>query len=311
MKRKVVLTCAVTGDGPIHPKYPNYPVSAQQIASACLEAAHAGASVVHIHGRNPETGIGDRRPDVFREIVRMVREQNPDVLINLTTGMGATFVPDPADEAIAHPTTDVASAAERVAHVLELKPQICTLDTTTMNLEGGIAGAPDCIFMNTPGKLRDMAELIREAGAKPEIEAFNPGDILLARRLVEQGHVDEPPLFQLCLGVKWSAPADAKTLLYMKDLLPPNAIWSAFGISRWQMEIVALSTILGGHCRVGLEDNIYLERGVFATNGQLVERACRIIRDLGCEVAKPGEARDILGVKQARTEQPWNPASRT
>lgn len=297
MKRKVVLTCAVTGDGPIHPRYPNYPVTPQQIAAACVEAAEAGASVVHIHSRDPNTGLGDRSPEVFADIVEQVRKANPNVLINLTTGMGATFVPDPQNEALAHPTTDVGTAAERVGHVVSLKPQICTLDTTTMNLEGGIAGAPDCIFMNTPGKLRDMAELIRSAGVKPEIEAFNPGDILLARRLIELGHIDNPPLFQLCLGVKWSAPADAATLLYMKSLLPPDAIWSAFGISRWQMEIVALSTILGGHCRVGLEDNIYLERGVFATNGQLVEKAARIIRDLGCEVATPDEARDILGVR--------------
>lgn len=296
MKRKVVLTCAVTGDGPIHPRYPNYPVTPQQIADACLEAAHAGASVVHIHGRNPETGIGDRSPAVFREIVEVVRKANPNVLINLTTGMGATFVPEPTNEALAHVTTDVGTAEERVGHVADMRPQICTLDATTMNLEGGIAGAPDCIFMNTPGKLRDMAELIRAAGVKPEIEVFNPGDLLLARKLIEQGHIDAPPLFQICLGVKWSAPADAKTLIYMKDLLPPDAIWSAFGISRWQMEIVALSTILGGHCRVGLEDNIYLERGVFATNGQLVDRASRIIRDLGCEVATPDEARKILGV---------------
>lgn len=296
MKRKVVLTCAVTGDGPIHPRYPDYPVTPQQIAAACIEAAEAGASVVHIHGRNPETGQGDRSPSVFRAIVESVRERDPNVLINLTTGMGAAFVPEPDNEAVAHPTTDVGTAAERVGHVRELKPQICTLDTTTMNLEGGIAGAPDCIFMNTPGKLRDMAELIREAAVKPEIEVFNPGDILLARRLIELGHIDEPPLFQICLGVKWSAPADLKTLLYMKDLLPSNAVWSAFGISRWQMDIVAASTILGGHCRVGLEDNIYLERGVFATNGQLVERASRIIRDLGCEVATPDEAREILRV---------------
>lgn len=296
MKRKVVVTCAVTGDGPIHPRYPNYPVTPQQIAGACLEAAEAGASVVHIHGRNPSTGLGDRSPEVFRDIVDLVRKQNPNVLINLTTGMGATFVPDPGDEAVAHPTTDVGTAQERVGHVTDLRPQLCTLDATTMNLEGGIAGAPDCVFMNTPGKLKDMAELIRSAKVKPEIEVFNPGDILLARKLIEQGHIDEPPLFQICLGVKWSAPADARTLLYMRDLLPANAIWSAFGISRWQMEIVALSTILGGHCRVGLEDNIYLERGVFATNGQLVDRACRIIRDLGCEVATADEAREILGV---------------
>lgn len=296
MKRKVVLTCAVTGDGPIHPRYPDYPVTPEQIAKSAVEAAAAGASVVHIHGRNPATGEGDRSPQVFREIVERIRAENRDVVINLTTGMGAAFVPDPADEAVAHPTTDVASAEDRVRHVTEMRPEICTLDTTTMNLEGGIAGAPDCIFMNTPGKLRDMAELIRKAGAKPEIEAFNPGDILLARRLIENSHIDAPPLFQICLGVKWSAPADAQSLLYMKGLLPQDAIWSAFGISRWQMEIVALSTILGGHCRVGLEDNIYLERGVFATNAQLVERAARIIRDLGCEVASPDEAREILGL---------------
>ncbi|WEJ80130.1 3-keto-5-aminohexanoate cleavage protein (plasmid) [Paracoccus versutus] len=296
MKRKIVLTCAVTGDGPIHPRFPNYPVTPAQIADACIEAADAGASVVHIHGRDPETGLGNRSPEVFREIVQRVRERNDRVVINLTTGMGATFVPDPADEALAHPTTDVASAVERVGHVLENRPELCTLDVTTMNLEGGIAGAPDCIFMNTPGTLNRMAQLIREGGVKPEIEVFNPGDILLARRMIEQGLIDPTPLFQICLGVKWSAPADAKTLIYMKELLPEGASWSAFGISRWQMDIVALSTILGGHCRVGLEDNIYLERGVFATNGQLVERASRIIADLGCEVATPDEARGILGL---------------
>jgi uncharacterized protein (DUF849 family) len=296
MKRKVVLTCAVTGDGPIHPKYPNYPVTPKQIADACLEAASAGASVVHIHGRDPKTGAGDRSPAVFREIVERVRDVNQSVIINLTTGMGGTFVPEPQNEALAHPTTDVGTAEERVFHVLENRPEICTLDATTMNLEGGIAGAPDCVFMNTPGKLRRMAELIRGTGTKLEIEVFNPGDILLARKMVEDGHIDAPPLFQICLGVKWSAPADVKTLVYMKDLLPRDALWSAFGISRFQMEIVALSTMMGGHCRVGLEDNIYLERGVFASNGQLVERASRIIRDLGCEVAAPGDARQIFGL---------------
>ncbi|MCW2239415.1 BKACE family enzyme [Azospirillum canadense] len=296
MKRKVVLTCAVTGDGPIHPKYPDYPITPAQIARACLDVAAAGASIVHIHGRDPETGLGNRSPAIFREIVERVRAVNRDVVINLTTGMGGTFVPDPENEAVAHPTTDVASAEDRVRHVIENLPEICTLDATTMNLEGGIAGAPDCIFMNTPGTLRRMADLIRTVKSKPEIEVFNPGDILLARKLVEDGHIDEPPLFQLCLGVKWSAPADVKTLVYMKDLLPENAVWSAFGISRFQMQIVALSTILGGHCRVGLEDNIYLERGVFATNAQLVERAGRIITDLGCQVATPDEAREIFGL---------------
>lgn len=297
MKRKVILTAAVTGDGPIHPRYPNYPVTPAQIADACIQAADAGASIVHIHGRDPQTGLGNRDAAIFREIVERVRDRNDHVVINLTTGMGATFVPEPEDEARAHPTTDVAGAAERVRHVAEMRPELCTLDVTTMNLEGGIAGAPDCIFMNTPGTLARMADLIRKAGVKPEIEVFNPGDILLARRMIEQGMIDPAPLFQICLGVKWSAPADAKTLIYMKELLPEGAIWSAFGISRWQMDLVALSTIMGGHCRVGLEDNIYLERGVFATNGQLVERAATIISNLGCDVATPDEAREILGVR--------------
>ncbi|MCB6185376.1 3-keto-5-aminohexanoate cleavage protein [Leeia sp. TBRC 13508] len=299
MKRKVVLTCAVTGDGPIHPKYPNYPITPEQIAQSCIEAAAAGASAVHIHGRDPVTGIGNRSPEIFQEIVERVRAVNKNVVINLTTGMGGTFVPEPNNEALAHPTTDVASAAERVQHVLSNKPEVCTLDVTTMNLEGGIAGAPDCVFMNTPGKLRDMAELIKKTNTKMELEVFNPGDILLARKMAEDGILPEPLLFQICLGVKWSAPADVKTLTYMRDLLPAGATWSAFGISRWQMDIVALSTIMGGHCRVGLEDNIYLERGVFATNAQLVERASRIIRDLGCEVATPDEAREIFGLTAA------------
>lgn len=305
MKRKVVLTCAVTGDGPLNPKFPDYPITPEQIARDCLAAAKAGAAIVHIHTRNAETGLGDRTPALFREVVERIRAVNTDVVINLTTGMGATFVADPQDESRAHPTTDVASAEDRVRHVFENRPEVCTLDATTMNLEGGIAGAPDCVFMNTPGKLKAMGALIREYGVKPEIEVFNPGDILLARNLVENGYIDEPPLFQLCLGVKWSAPADAKSLVYMRELLPENAIWSAFGVSRFQMQMVALSTIMGGHCRVGLEDNIYLERGVFATNAQLVERASRIIRELGCDVATPDEAREIFGLAGGKAYQQY------
>jgi uncharacterized protein (DUF849 family) len=298
MKRKVVLTCAVTGDGPLNPRYPDYPITPKQIAEASLEAAEAGASAVHIHGRNAETGIGDRSPHIFREIVSRIREKNSDLVINLTTGMGALLIPDPNNEAIALPESDMATADDRLRHVQELRPDICTLDVTTMNLDGGIAGAPSCVFMNTPGTLRRMADLAKIAGARPEIEVFNPGDIRLANHLIEEGHIESPPLFQICLGVRWSAPADVKTLVYMRDLLPKDSIWSAFGISRHQMEIVALSSVIGGHCRVGLEDNIYLERGVFATNGQLVERARTIIEAVGCSVATPGEAREIFGVKR-------------
>lgn len=302
MGHKTVLTCAVTGDGPLHPRFPDYPITPRQIAAASLEAAEAGASIVHIHARNPETGIGDRSPALFKEIVERIRERNEDVVINLSAGMGATFLPDPENESVALPESDVAPADERLLHVAGNLPEICTLDVTTMNMDGGIAGAPSCVYMNTPTTLRKMAAGIRRLGVRPEIEVFNPGDILLARRLIEEGLIDEPPLIQLCLGVKWSAPADVKTLVYMRDLLPENAIWSAFGVSRNQMPIVAMTAAMGGNCRVGLEDNIYLERGVFATNGQLVDRAISIIEGVGNAVASPSEAREILGLQ--KTLQP-------
>lgn len=305
MKQKIVLTCAVTGDGPLNPKFPDYPVSPRQIAEASLEAADAGASIVHIHARNPQTGMGDRSPDLFREIVERIRERNQSIVINLTTGMGASLIPDPDNEAVALPESDVASGEERLRQVADNLPEICTLDVTTMNMDGGIADAPSCVYMNTPGTLRKMAAQIRRLGVRPELEVFNPGDILLARQLIAEGLIDQPPIFQLCLGVKWSAPADMKTLVYMKDLLPPNAVWGAFGVSRHQMPIVAMTAALGGNCRVGLEDNIYLERGVFATNGKLVERARTIIEAVGAEVASPDDTRRLLliGDRTPRTTE--------
>jgi uncharacterized protein (DUF849 family) len=294
MKRKVVLTCAVTGDGPLNPRFTDYPISPEQIANSCLEAACAGASVVHIHARNPETGIGDRSPALFREIVDRVKDHDRRIVINLTTGMGASLIPDPENEAVALPSSDVAPADERVRHVADIGPEICSLDVTTMNMDGGIADAPSCVYMNTPNTLRKMARLIQQLGVRPEIEVFNPGDILLARQLIDEGLIGGRPMIQLCLGVKWSAPADIKSLLYMKELLPDDAIWSAFGVSRHQMPMVAMAAVLGGNCRVGLEDNIYLEKGVFASNGQLVEKAKSIIDGIGYEVASPDEARDLL-----------------
>lgn len=294
---KTILTCAVTGDGPLNPKFPNYPISPAQIAAASLEAAQAGASIVHIHARDPETGMGSRSPDLFKEIVSRIREKNADIVINLSAGMGGSFIPDPDNESIALPSSDVAPAHERLIHVRDCRPEICTLDVTTLNMEGGIADAPDCVYMNTPKTLRKMAQGIRELAVRPEMEVFNPGDIRLARQLITEGLIDNPPMMQLCLGIRWGAPADVKTLIYMRELLPENAIWSAFGISRDQMPIVAASAVLGGNCRVGLEDNIYLERGVFATNGKLVDRARSIIENIGKSVATPGEAREILGLR--------------
>jgi uncharacterized protein (DUF849 family) len=296
VKRRVVLTCAVTGDGPIHPKFPNYPITPQQIAAACLEAATAGASVVHVHARDPETGIGSRDPLLFREIHDRVRERNSEIILNFSAGMGATYLPDPHDEAKGLPGSDMANAEERLLHVAAYRPEICTLDVTTLNLEGGIAGAESCVYMNTTRTLALMAQRIRDLQVRPEIETFNPGDILLARQMITDGLIADPAMYQLCLGVRWGAPADAASLLYMRGLLPADAHWAAFGVSRNQMPVVAMATVMGGHCRVGLEDNIYLDRGVFATNGQLVDRANVIIDALGAAVATPTEARTILGL---------------
>jgi uncharacterized protein (DUF849 family) len=298
MKRKVVLTCAVTGDGPLNPKFSNYPISPKQIAQDCLDAAYAGASIVHVHARDPETGNGSREIALFREIMHRIRETNGEVIINYSAGMGATYVPDPSNEAIGGPGTDMGDPIGRLAHVKADRPEICTLDVTTMNLEGGIAGAEACVYMNSTRTLRTMASEIKALGVKPEIEVFNPGDILFARKLLEDGLLQMPAMFQLCLGVRWSAPADMASLLYMKGLLPDGVNWSAFGVSRHQMPMVAMSTILGGNCRVGLEDNIYLDRGVFATNARLVERANSIITSLGCDVATPKEARAILSISK-------------
>lgn len=298
MKRKVILTCAVTGDGPLNPKFPNYPITPEQIARDCAEAASAGASIVHVHVRDPQTGLGSRDVKLFSELKTRIRDKNDNVVLNFSAGMGATYVPSEDNEAIGGEGTDMASPTDRLAHVRAEMPEICTLDVTTLNLEGGIGGAEACVYMNTTRTLRAMASQIKELGVRPEIEAFNPGDVMFARQLVEQGLIEKPAMFQLCLGIRWGVPADMSSLLYMKSLVPEGANWSAFGISRHQMEVVAMSTILGGNCRVGLEDNIYMERGVFATNAKLVERAVTIITALGCDVATPDEARAILQLGQ-------------
>ena len=294
MKRKVVLTCAVTGDGPLNPKFPNYPIMPEQIARDSAEAASAGASIVHVHVRDPQTGLGSRDVRLFSELKSRIRDKNDKVVLNFSAGMGATYVPSGENEAVGGAGTDMATATDRLAHVRAEMPEICTLDVTTLNLEGGIGGAEACVYMNTTRTLREMASQIKALGVRPEIEAFNPGDMMFARQLVDQGLIDKPAMFQLCRGVRWGVPADMNSLLYMKSLVPEGANWAAFGISRHQMEVVAMSTILGGNCRVGLEDNIYLERGVFATNAKLVERAVTIINALGYDVATSDEAREIL-----------------
>jgi|KBSSwiStaDraftv2_1062776.scaffolds.fasta_scaffold08104_7 uncharacterized protein (DUF849 family) len=295
MSRKVILTCAVTGNAPLNPKYPYvYPVTPAQICDAVIEAACAGASIAHIHVRDPKTGHGSRDVALFREVVDRVRSSGVDIVINLTAGMGALLLPDPADESRALPGSDVIDAEERVAHLRDCLPDIASLDVTTGNQ---VEGSFEFVYLNTTRTLRRMAKRFKELGVKPELEAFQAGDVLFANQLVAEGLVDAPALYQLVLGVKWAAPADPASMMYMKSLVPPDAAWASFGIGRQQMPMVAQAVLLGGHVRVGLEDNLYLRRGVFATNGQLVERAATLIECLGESVATPDEARQMLGLR--------------
>jgi uncharacterized protein (DUF849 family) len=294
-KRKVIITCAVTGNAPFNPKHPNFPVTPEQIANAAAEAAAAGAAIAHIHVRNPRTGAGSRDPALFLEVVNRIREKGTDIAINLTAGLGGFFLPDPADESRALPESDVIGVDERIAHLEDCLPEIASLDVTTGNQ---VEGAVEFVYLNTTRTLRGMAKRFQELGVKPELEAFQAGDVLFANQLVREGLVDDPPMYQFVLGVRWGAPADTETVCYMRNLIDvPGACWTAMGIARDEFPIAAQSILLGGHVRVGLEDNLYLDRGVFATNGQLVERAVRIVQDLGCEPATPQEAREILSLK--------------
>ena len=294
MSCKVILTCAVTGNAPFNRKHVQMPVTPSQIASSCVEAAKAGASIVHIHVRNPETGEGSRDPILFKEVVDRLRSTGIDIVINLTCGLGAVLMPDPNDESRALPESDVLPVEERMAHLKECLPEIASLDITTGNQ---VEGSLEFVYLNTTRTLRAMAKRFRELSIKPELEVFSAGDILFGNQLVKEGLIEGTPFFQMVLGVLWGAPASAQTMIYQSSLIAPSSAWAAFGIGREQMPMVAQSALLGGHCRVGLEDNLYLSRGVFATNGQLVDRARSILSNIGMEVATPGEARAILGLK--------------
>ncbi len=291
--RKVVLTCAVTGNAPFNRKHPSFPITPTQIAAACVEAAKAGAAVVHVHVRDPKTGNGSRDPQLFKETVDRIRDSGVDVLINLTAGLGAFLLPDPTDESRALPESDVASVDERMVHLEICRPDIASLDITTGNQ---VEGPLEFVYLNTTRTLRAMAKRFQSLNIKPELEVFGAGDIEFGKALIREGLISGPPLFQFVLGVQWGAPADVRTILYMKDMLPPDARWAALGIGRQEMPIMAQVAMLGGNVRVGLEDNLYLQRGVFATNGQLVERARLILDHLGYELAGPAEARQILGI---------------
>jgi uncharacterized protein (DUF849 family) len=291
--RKVVITCAVTGNAPFNSKHPAFPVTPKQIVASCVEAAHAGAAVVHIHVRDPKTGVGSRDPKLFKEVTDRLRETGADVIINLTAGLGGLLLPDPKAEHKALPESDVASVDERMEHLELCRPEIASLDITTGNQ---VEGAVEFVYLNTTRTLRSMAKRFQMLKIKPELEVFNAGDVEFGKSLVQDGLISGTPLFQFVLGVKWGAPADVRTVVYMRDLLPPHVLWAALGTGRMEMPVLAQATLLGGNVRVGLEDNLYLRKGVFATNGQLVERAVLIIEALGYEVATASDAREIFGL---------------
>ncbi len=290
-KRKVMITCAVTGNAPFNTRHPCFPVTPRQIAASAVEAARAGASCVHIHVRDPRTGAGSRDPALFKETVDRVRDSGVDIVINLTCGLGAILLPDPADESRALPESDVVGVAERVAHLQQCLPEIASLDVTTGNQ---VEGPLEFVYLNTTRTLRGLALRFRELRIRPELECFEAGDVWFARQLIEEGLVEDPPLFQFVLGVKWGSPSNPETLTYLRNMLPAGARWTGMGVGREEFPIAALSVLLGGNVRVGLEDNLYLDKGVFATNGQLVERARRIVEDLGEAVATPAEVRQML-----------------
>jgi uncharacterized protein (DUF849 family) len=291
MQRKVMISCAVTGSADSPGKNPAVPVSPAQIAQSCIDAAKAGAAIVHIHVRDPKTTKPSMDGAHYREVVERIRASGTDVLINLTTGPGARFMHDPNDPTKAGPDSTLRGPEERVRHVVELRPDICSLDMGSLNMGSRV-------FINTPDHLQTMALAIREAGVLPELEVFETGHLLLAKKFIEAGYVKGPGMFQICLGISWGQPATPEAMTYMRNLLPPGSPWFAFGISLYQFPMVAQTVLLGGHVRVGLEDNLYLEKGKLApSNAALVEKAAKIIEVLGDIVATPTDARNILGVQ--------------
>lgn len=294
MNYDVVVTCAVTGAGDTTGKSPHVPVTPKDIAAAAIEAAKAGAAIAHIHVRDPETGKGSRDPKLFKEVVDRVRDSGTDVVINLTAGMGGDWVPSDENPAMPGPGTDMISAEERLAHVHECLPEICSLDCGTLNFGNG-----NEIYISTPPMLRRMAALTKEWGVKPELEVFELGHIRFATQMIHEGLIAEPPMFQICLGIPWGADQSVDTMKAMKDHLPQGANWAGFGISRMQMPMAATAVAMGGNVRVGLEDNIYLDRGVLATNGQLVTRAIEILERMGARALSPQEARNKLRLRGA------------
>jgi uncharacterized protein (DUF849 family) len=295
MNREVFITCAVTGSGGTQNKSELVPRSPEQIASSAIDAAKAGAAIVHCHVRDPDTGAPARDPALYKEVTERIRDAEIDVVLNLTAGMGGDLVlgdieqPLPVNEN----ATDMIGATERLAHVAQCLPEICTLDCGTMNF-----AEADYVMVNTPGMLRAMAAQIKQLGVRAEIEAFDTGHLWFAKQLVDEGLIDDPVLVQLCLGIPWGAPDDLNTLMAMVNAVPDKWTFSAFSIGRNEMPLAAASVLAGGNVRVGLEDNLFLEKGVLATNAQLVEKAATIISNMGASIIGPEQVRERLQLQK-------------
>lgn len=289
MSRKIMLTCALTGAGDTTGRSEYVPVTPQEIAADAIAAAQAGASVVHVHVRDVATGQGSRDVDLYRQVAEIIAASDVDPVINMTAGMGGDLVLNPAKPTEHLPGTDLVSGLERLDHVEELRPEVCTIDCGSLNF-----GEGSLVYVSTPDMLRQGAARIRELGVKPEMEIFDTGNLWFANLMVEEGLIAPPPLYQLCMGIPYGAPADVGLLEAMVKMLPDDAQWASFSIGRNQLPWVEHTVRLGGHVRVGLEDNLYLSKGVKATNAQLVTAAVDIIENLGHSVATPDEARAIL-----------------
>ena len=293
MNKDVIISCAVTGSGDTVGRHPAIPVTPEQIANAAIEAASAGAAIAHMHVRDLETGKGTRDDELYKEVVSRIKDSGTDVIINLTSGMGGDIEIGPEDDLMKFgPNTDFINALERLSHVEKILPDICSLDCGTLNFGDG-----NMIYVSTPEQLRIGAKRIQELGVKPELEVFDTGHMWFANQMHKEGLLDDPALFQICLGIPYGAPASTGSMQNMVDMLPEGSNWAAFGIGAMQMPMVAQAILLGGNVRVGLEDNLYLDKGVYASNGSLVERATSIINNMGANVMSVKDTRKKLGLK--------------
>ena len=296
MRWDVFITCAITGAGDTTGKSDKVPITPKQIAESAIEAAKAGAAIAHIHVRDPATGKGARDPKLYAEVADRIRSSGTDVILNLTAGMGGDLVLGGAETPLPLDPkgTDMAGAQARLAHVEQIRPEICTLDCGSMNFAAG----GDYVMVNTPDMLRAMARRVKALGIRPELEVFDTGHLVLVKEMHREGLFDDPLMVQLCMGIPYGAPDDPTTLMAMVNQLPPGTIFSAFSISRMQLPYVGMAAVAGGNVRVGLEDNIYLQKGVLATNGALVERAVTILEAMNARVLGPAEARTLLKLKK-------------